>query len=85
MSNNLELDWKGVTVIGLGIVILVWWGRKQIKDFAKAVNPIDDKNVINQGFEAVYKNLTGRENNLGEDIYDWFHPNWREGTETKKK
>ncbi len=40
-----------------------------------AVNPMNNDNIINQGFESIYQGVTGSTGSLGGDIYDLSHSN----------
>lgn len=38
-----------------------------------AINPMDEKNVVNQAVTGVYKAITGSDGTIGTDIYDATH------------
>jgi hypothetical protein len=37
---------------------------------AQAVNPLNNDNIINQGFDSAYQGITGSDGTLGSDVYD---------------
>jgi hypothetical protein len=60
-------------VVGYGIYRGAGKAVEVVKDAAEAVNPFNNDNVINQGFEYLYRELTGSEGNPGSDFYDATH------------
>jgi hypothetical protein len=67
----------GAVVAGLVVGFGIYRGAGKVvevaKDAAEAVNPFNNDNVINQGFEYLYRELTGSEGNPGSDFYDATH------------
>lgn len=71
---NIKIDYKTVIAAALVGAVAVWAAKKAIAGVAVNVNPIDEGNVINEGFIGVWQAMTGSNQALGADIYDWFHP-----------
>lgn len=69
-----------MAVIAAGgvIMVLFLFAKKQAKqtvaEIAKAIDPTKKENVVNKYFTKAYKAVTGSEQMMGEDIYDWLHP-----------
>lgn len=70
----INLDAKGVAMLGAVAVGLYWLAKQEVKSVAAAINPADQNNVINTGFNSIYASLTDGKGTLGTDIYDFFHP-----------
>lgn len=47
--------------------------KRDLATLGQAVNPIDDKNVINTWFGTAYSQVTGSDQSFGADVYDWIH------------
>ena len=66
-------------LIGIGIAgVLAFWYLKNkavqtAKDVGEAVNPIDQENIFNRGFNAFYGSVTDGKGTLGTDIADWVN------------
>lgn len=67
----------GAAAAGLAVVYLAYRGAGKVVeaagDAAQAVNPFNNQNVINQGFEYLYREFTGSTGNPGSDFYDATH------------
>ena len=81
---NLSLDWKAVIATALVGAGAVWVAKKALEktaeavvetttEAAKAVNPVDEGNIFNRAFNAITKAITGKDEPLGAQIYDWLH------------
>jgi len=74
---QVNLDWKLGAVLVLGVYGGMYIVSLKIPEVAQwadtNLNPTKDTNWFNKTFEKIYKALTGSEDNLGEDIYDFFH------------
>lgn len=77
---SVKMDYKSViaaAVVGAGAVWfvkrLIKQGAEEIEKIAKAVDPTDRENVINQWFERAYSDVTGSQSSPGADFYDWLH------------
>lgn len=72
MKNNLIL----IAGIGLGLVGLAWFAKRQVVAVAKAVNPVDPNNVFAKSADSIGAQLTGtREFNLGDWTFCKLNPN----------
>lgn len=58
---------------GIGAAVLAYVVITRGKAALNAVNPMNNDNIINQGFTSLYQQLTGSEDTLGADIYDITH------------
>lgn len=73
------MKWTPKTVAIAAAVVVVggWYLKKKagetLQEVGQAVNPTNPDNVINQGFNSVYKSVTGSEGTLGTDLADFFH------------
>ena len=47
---------------------------KVISEGLKSVNPLEDTNIFNRAFEALWEKIFQTGQKPGEDIYDWTHP-----------
>lgn len=67
----------GAAAAGVAVVYLAYKGAGKVVeaagDVAQAINPLNNQNVINQGFESVYRTLTGSTASPGSDFYDATH------------
>jgi hypothetical protein len=79
---NLSLDYKVVAAAAIVGAIAVWAAKKSIASVAQAVNPADEKNVVNTWFNSVTKSITGNDEPIGAQIYDWLHPQEPVATKT---
>lgn len=79
----------GLAVAAVGYL---WWRSGEIADSVSdaadevggAVNPADERNLINRSFNWWYGTLTGSDGTLGSDIARWQHSGgdehwWRSG------
>lgn len=69
-------------VVAGGVVALaaavVWWKRDGI---IAAVNPFDERNVVNEAVTDAYQWATGSTGTIGTDLYDVTHDDsWSIGT-----
>lgn len=70
---GVNVDWKAIGALAL-VAVGVWWVAKNyVSKIGKAVNPVSEENIFNKAFGSVYKAVTGSEQPLGADIYDWLH------------
>ena len=70
-------------IIGAGAVaavVAIWLAKKTatvavdvVKTAATAINPFNNDNIINQGFNGLYTAATGSDSTLGSDVYDVTH------------
>jgi hypothetical protein len=67
----------GAAAAGLVLGFAVYRGAKVVGaaavDAANAVNPLNNDNIINQGFTSVYQAVTGSGGTLGTGLYDITH------------
>ena len=77
---SVKMDYKSVIAAALVGAGAVWFvkktireGAEEIEKIAKAVDPTDRENVINQWFERAYSDVTGSQSSPGADLYDWLH------------
>lgn len=77
---SIELNWKTVAAVylfGMGVIWLTKSSLKEAKEVAMEmaphINPVDESNIFNRGFESVWHAITGSDQSPGADIYDWIH------------
>lgn len=80
---DIEINWKTVAVVGGLLVVGVWFTKRQaekavevVKDTAEALNPVDENNIINKGFESVFEDITKQkfyETELADSIFSGPH------------
>lgn len=74
----MELDWKAVLALGLVGAIAVYFLKKQataaMSAVGQAINPVSSSNIAYQGASALTSAVTGSNESLGAQIYDWFNP-----------
>jgi len=83
-----DIDMGTVAITAL-IGAMVVWAAKQtakaavdgVKEVGEAINPLNDENVFNKGATNAYQNITGSDQSMGADLYDYMHPDtFREPT-----
>lgn len=66
-------------LIGIGVIgfLTLWYLKNKatetVKDVGEAVNPVNQDNIFNRGFNGLYGAVTDGEGTLGTDIADFFH------------
>lgn len=77
LGTGIEATPTQLAVTGAVLVLGVWYlahkTKQAAKEVAQAVNPLNQDNIFNTGFDAVYQSLTGSKDTLGADIADWIH------------
>lgn len=79
VKQYMPKSFTGVMVLG-GLVGAFYLYRQSKKtaeavvDFASEnLNPVDDNNIANRGFNAAWKKVTGYDVSLGSKIAEWVH------------
>ncbi len=67
-----SIDFTGLAML-TGIAVLIFLGYELYKH-ASLFNPLSQKNAANQGFNALYQNLTGSTGTLGSDLSGLLNP-----------
>ena len=71
---SLKADVMIVAGIAIAVFATGYYARKKIVDVGgtvlNAVNPLNNDNIINEGFTGFYQAVTGSTGTLGTDIYD---------------
>lgn len=71
----MKIGWRGVVVVGLFGVVVVWYVEHKAHAVLEAVNPVSEDNVINQGIQAIGTAVSGEQGwTLGGWLYDITHP-----------
>lgn len=60
-------------VVGLAAIGAAWYLKRQVGQAVPWINPADSRNLVNQGVESVYQQLSGSTGTIGGDFYDWTH------------
>lgn len=67
----------GAAAAGVAVVYLAYKGAGKVAgavgDAAQAINPLNNNNIINQGFVSFYQALTGSTGTPGGDFFDATH------------
>ena len=71
---DIKVNEKSLLVAGGLIVLLIWYGRRQVAAVAAAVNPISENNVFNKAAEGAGQAITGEKDwTPGGALYDLGH------------
>lgn len=58
-------------------VALLWYLKHKagqaVTQAAQAVNPTNQNNIFNQGFNTLYQDVTGSKGSLGTDLAGWMN------------
>jgi hypothetical protein len=68
---------KNLAIAAAAVVIAGWYVKRQagavVAEVGQAVNPVNQDNIFNRGFNAVYGSVTDGKGSLGTDLYDWLN------------
>lgn len=71
---SLDLDRKTLGLIALGALVVVVvsarYAQSKVVDIAQAVNPVDEKNIINQGVTGFFRDLLDKPDDW--ELGYWF-------------
>ncbi|MGA9853409.1 MAG: hypothetical protein WBR15_10840 [Gammaproteobacteria bacterium] len=77
----MKTQTKDILVV-VGAAIGLWVLYEAITNGLEALNPFNNGNIINNGFNSAYQSLTGSSGTLGSDLYDLLNPNAANGSGT---
>lgn len=73
MINANILSDRQFLFVGGGLLLFLWWKKRQLDRMAGQLNPLNPDNAINAVAESAWTAVTGNPSAPGVAVYDWMN------------
>ena len=63
-----------IGAVGGGLFLISRGVSQGLNSAGTAINPVDQDNIFNRGFNGLFRGVTGSEGTLGTELADFFNP-----------